>query len=89
MTDAVVLSGPLYVVAGHAATPDVASVPRTVNPTARLYQPLALAARSGSAAVTAGAVASYFSPKGNAPLVLPALSVQVPLTEAVASSGPP
>ena len=59
--DAVALSGPLYVVPGHAAMPDVASVPRIVKATARLNQPLALAARSGSAAATVGAVASYLS----------------------------
>ena len=45
--------------------------------------------RSACAPVTNGAVSSYFSPKPSGVLVLPARSLQVPETEAVALSGPP
>jgi hypothetical protein len=59
---AVAESAPLYDADGHVAMPEVASLPRIVKPTGRLYQPFASAGRSASAAVTCGAVASYLSP---------------------------
>ena len=68
--------------------PEVTSAPSKSNATARLYQPLTSGPRRGVPVVTCGAVSSYFSPKPNGPLVLPALSVQFPATEAVALSAP-
>ena len=68
--------------------PEVASAPVKSKTTARLYQPLRSGPRRGDPAVTCGADSSYFRPKGNGPLVLPALSVQVPAREAVALSAP-
>ena len=53
-----------------------------------LYQPFASAGRP-AAAVATGAVPSYLRPKALVPLWLPARSLQVPLTEAAALSGPP
>jgi hypothetical protein len=50
------------VTGGQSATPDVASVPWTSKATARLNQPFSFAGRSGWAAATVGAVASYLSP---------------------------
>ena len=88
ITDASALSGDEYVTAGHVSTPEVVSVPTNVYVTARLYQSPASGLRSGARAVTCGAVASYFKPYGNEALPLPALSVHVPLTDAVALSGP-
>jgi hypothetical protein len=65
--------------------PEVASDPLQLIATWWLYQPFESGARAG-VAVTVGAVASYLS--GNeAELVLPALSVQAPGTEAAALSG--
>jgi len=86
--DAVAESGPAYARDGQDAIPDVPSVPWTSNVTARLNQPAELAARSGTAADTAGSVSSYFSPYGNGELTLPALSRHVPDTFAAPLSGP-
>ena len=67
-------------------TPEVASVAVKETPSAWLYQPFASGARAGTAATPVGAVESYFSPSDPAP-TLPALSVQVPPTDALAESG--
>ena len=57
-TDALPLSGPLYVRGDvHPAMPDVASVPGKLTESAWLYQPPASVAREG-AGVSAGAVLS-------------------------------
>jgi hypothetical protein len=66
--------------------PDVLSVPVKETPNAWLYQPLESGARAGTAVTPVGAVASYWSPSEAVP-TLPALSVQVPLTDALAESG--
>jgi len=89
VTFAAAESGPAYVVdPSHDATPDVASVAVTFTPTLSLYQPLELGARVG-AAVTLGLVSSNLNwGEVRVVLVLPALSVQLPLTAAVALSGP-
>jgi len=81
-------SGPAYVVdPSQDATPDVTSDPVTLTPTLRLYQPLESGARLG-VAVTFGLVSSNLNwGELRVVLVLPALSVQVPLTVAVALSG--
>ncbi len=86
-TEAFALSGVLYVLgAAHESTPDVASAPAKLTVSAWLYQPFASAPREGSA-VTCGLVPSYFRPTDlEAPF--PALSLQDPVTEAVAESGP-
>ena len=68
--------------------PDVASAPSKSNATARLYQPPASGLRCGVAPVTCGAVESYLRAKPSGLLALPALSVQVPPTDAAALSGP-
>jgi hypothetical protein len=72
----------------QASTPDVASVPANATGTARLYQPPASGPRAACPPVTAGAVASYLIVSESVPLTLPALSVQVPVTETAAASGP-
>ncbi len=64
--------------------PAVASLPEKLIVSALLYQPLAFGARLGSA-VAAGGVESYLSGRP-AVATLPALSVQVPLTVALALS---
>jgi hypothetical protein len=68
------------------ATPEVPSAPAKLTFSARLYQPFESGVRAG-VAVAEGAVPSYFNPNAFE-VVFPALSVQEPLTEAVASSGP-
>jgi hypothetical protein len=80
-------SGPEYDLAAlQVSTPEVASVALHEIVTGWLYQPFWSGARPG-VAVTVGAVASYFT--GNEEEVgLPALSVQLPDTEAPALSGP-
>src|SRR5688500_11260627 len=67
---------------------EVASLACRSNRTARLNQPSPFGARSGVAAAISGAVASYLRAKPSGPLRLPALSRQVPGTDAVALSGP-
>src|SRR5215208_1665728 len=86
-TDAVAESGPEYVLsASHASTPEVASVAAKPTATGAVYQPSVPAARAG-VAVACGAVASYLIGSTLLP-TLPAASVQLPLTSAVALSGP-
>src|SRR4051794_31300019 len=69
-----------------ASLPDVASVPPKETETGWLCQPAFVGCRPG-AAVTVGGVASYLIAKEPLPLVLPALSRQVPEAVAVALSG--
>jgi hypothetical protein len=66
--------------------PEVASVPVKETPSAWLYHPFESGARAGRALTPVGAVASYWSPNEAIP-TLPALSVQVPPTDALAESG--
>jgi hypothetical protein len=88
-TAAATLSGPEYVCGEEQdSTPEVASLPRKLTVSGRLYQPFASAPRLG-VAVTPGAVASYLKPNEPSALVLPARSRQEPETEAVPESGPP
>ena len=68
------------------ARPEVPSAPAKLTFSDRLYQPFESGERPG-VALTEGADPSYFSPNVFE-VVLPALSVQEPVTEAVASSGP-
>ena len=70
---------------GQLATPEVASVPFQVTVTGLLYQPFAFGALSGLGANT-GAVESYLSGK-EVEAELPAWSVQVALSPALALSG--
>ena len=87
-TVAAASSGPEYVFdAAHESMPEIASVPEKDTVSAWLYQPFASGWRAGLAA-TEGPLASYLSPNVEATLRLPALSVQVPLTEALPVSGP-
>ena len=67
--------------------PEVASVPLKPTVSGWLYQPFASGLRDG-VAVTAGPVSSYWKPKLLLALVFPARSRQVPVTEALAESGP-
>jgi|SRR5215207_11153291 len=69
--------------------PEVASLAWRSKRTGVLNQPAAFAGRSGVAPTMTGAVASYLSPYPSGLLTLPALSMQVPLTDAVALSSPP
>lgn len=69
------------------ARPETPSEPEPVTRTGALYQPFRSAPRSGEAD-TLGAVPSYFRLAEPAALVLPALSVHVPDTDALALSGP-
>src|SRR5436190_6292372 len=80
-------SGPEYVGASQLAMPDVGSVPWKVHFTAWFHQPARSAARSGVAALRAGAVASYLIAAPPVAL-LPAVSRQAPLTVPAAMSGP-
>src|SRR5437762_5013652 len=66
--------------------PEEASVPVKETPRAWLYQPFESGTRAGTAIAPVGAVASYWSPNEAVP-TLPALSVHVPLTDALAESG--
>src|SRR5881275_2280742 len=66
--------------------PEEASVPAKEMPSAWLYQPFESGTRAGTAATPVGAVASYWSPNEAVP-TLPALSVHVPLTDALAEFG--
>ena len=70
------------------AMPAVVSVPWTSKATGWLNHPEALAGRSGTAPVTDGSVSSYFRPYGKGALTFPALSLQVPDSDAAALSGP-
>src|SRR5207248_1750987 len=67
--------------------PETASVPENETVSAWLYQPFASAPRDG-VAVTEGPWASNWNAVATAPLVFPALSLQVPLTETPLLSGP-
>jgi hypothetical protein len=69
------------------ATPDMPSAPWNWSETSWLYQGSASGGRDAVAPVTAGAVASYFTVT-DPDWALPARSLQVPLTEAAALSGP-
>src|SRR5258708_35576251 len=69
------------------AMPDVPSEPLKETPNVWLYQPFESGARAGTAVTPAGAVASYLSPNEAAPPTLPALSVQLPVTDAPAVPG--
>ena len=70
---------------GQLAIPDVLSLPFQLTVTGLLYQPFAFGARSGPGAKTGG-LASYLS--GNeTEAELPAWSVQVALSAALALSG--
>ena len=71
----------------QVSRPEVRSLPEYVTVTAWLYQPLASMGRDALPPLFCGAVASYLSENGAWP-VLPALSVQEPVTLAVALSGP-
>src|SRR5436190_1288780 len=66
--------------------PEEASLPVKEMPSAWLYQPLESGTRAGTAVTPVGAVASYWSPNEAVP-TLPALSVHVPLTDALAEFG--
>jgi hypothetical protein len=66
--------------------PEVASLPLNATLSAWLYQPFESGAREGTAVKPVGAVASYESPSEAVP-TLPALSVQLPPTDALAESG--
>ena len=68
--------------------PEVASDPAQLIPTAWLYQPFLSGVRVAAAETPVGAVSSYLSGKATVELVFPALSVQVPLLDALPSSGP-
>src|SRR5205823_1726506 len=88
VTDAPASSGPEYVCgAEHESSPEATSPPLKLTATAWLYQPFESAARPAFDPVTCGAVASYLSPSEAAP-TFPALSEQVPPSEAPAVSGP-
>src|SRR5215212_6662089 len=63
------------------------SAPWNCTENARLYQGAASGARDAVVPVTAGALASYLSAKGEL-AALPALSRQLPVTDAPALSGP-
>ena len=56
--------------------------------TGRMYQPRRSGLRAGFPVLTAGPVESYFKPNAVGAPTLPALSVHLPLTEALALSGP-
>src|SRR5215203_6434930 len=87
-TDAFGESGPEYVCGGtQESSPEVASVPAKLTARAWLYQPFESGLRAG-VGVTRGPVSSYWKLNGLGVLVFPARSRHVPLTEAVASSGP-
>src|SRR6478736_4149499 len=66
--------------------PDMLSEPLKETPSGWLYQPFESGTRAGTAVTPVGAVASYSSPNEAAP-TLPALSIQLPVTDAVAESG--
>jgi hypothetical protein len=68
------------------AIPEVASVPVKETPREWLYQPFESGTRAGAAATAVGAAASYWRPNEAVP-TLPALSVQLPATDALAESG--
>ncbi len=87
LRDALAASGVEYVFArSHEPMPDSASPPVKLTVRAALNQPFAFGWREG-AAVACGFVASYFSPN-DVLRMLPAWSVQLPETDAVALSGP-
>src|SRR4051812_50090369 len=73
----------------HEATPDKLSLPCALKSTGWLYQSPESGPRDNEMS-TDGGVASYLiGPKLAGALVLPALSTQVPLNDALAVSGPP
>lgn len=87
VSDACFLLGPRYLMGGtHVSTPETASLPLNDTVTGRLYQPFLSGLRAALAS-TLGGVASYLI--GNAALpVFPALSMQFPVTDVSAASGP-
>jgi hypothetical protein len=87
LTEAAALSGPEYDCELHPATPETASLPEAVIATAWLNQPFESGSRAG-AAFTVGGVASYLNVVVIEALVLPAASVQVPVTSREGPSGP-
>jgi hypothetical protein len=73
----------------HDAIPERLSLPLVVKSTGWLYQ-LPESGPRDSEMLTEGGVASYLiGPKLAGELVFPALSVHVPLKDALAVSGPP
>jgi hypothetical protein len=86
VTVALVVSGPEYVLEVHDEMPEN-DVPSTVALTGLTYQPLW--AESGRLTdVTLGELPSYWKVSLVALAVLPALSVQLPVTVAVVESAP-
>jgi hypothetical protein len=71
----------------QVSTPERLSLPLYSTLSAFLNQPFAFGAGVGILSVTCGFVPSYLKPKLLAGLWFPARSVQVPETEALASSG--
>jgi hypothetical protein len=67
--------------------PDSESVPVKPMGTARLYHPFLSGTRPACPLTPVGSVESYFSPKVRL-LWFPARSLQVPVNDAVAESGP-
>jgi hypothetical protein len=87
-SDAVAESGAEYVTGVSQVTPpETASMPENETVSAWLYQPFASGPRDG-VAVTEGPSSSNWNVDATGPLVFPALSLHVPLTEAPPLSGP-
>jgi hypothetical protein len=87
-SEAAAESGPEYVTgAAHDTPPETASVPENETVNAWLYHPFASVPRDG-VGVTEGPSSSNWNVEETGPLVFPALSLQVPLTEAPPLSGP-
>jgi hypothetical protein len=86
--DADAESGPLKLDVVQEAIPEVASAPETVIPTGWLYQPFVSGERSAVIVEELGGVASYSKGRETGADTFPALSVQVPSTEADTESGP-
>src|SRR5438093_206855 len=88
LRDADAVSGPLYVCgAVHEPSPLRLSVMLVVPTTAWLYQPAESATRSRVMLAT-GAVASYLNDREATLLAFPATSVQLPVSDPDAVSGP-
>ena len=88
-TDTVAESGPLYEAAGLQRFPNPGHVARRLRESdgERAVVPAVRVGARLAAAATPGAVESYWS-ENRPTRVLPATSVQMPVTEAVAESGP-
>src|SRR5918995_5461735 len=87
LTTAMPLSGPAYLIAaGQDASPESRSLAEKLTESGALYQPSAFGARETDV-LACGAVASYLNANDGAAL-FPARSRQLPLTDAVAVSGP-